>query len=160
MQLSLLGSVISNLLLVLGTAFIAGGIRNTSQTFNQQARSRAGNAVAALCVPACHCSHPLSFIAGQAGARSPKQATLTPAGRPIALGLPVPPAQGIGMNCALLLLGVVAVLLPSLLSETKSEAHENASELWLSRFESIFLLLVYLVYLVFQLVTHRWVRRA
>ncbi|GFR46341.1 hypothetical protein Agub_g7912 [Astrephomene gubernaculifera] len=34
-QLSLLGSVVSNLLLVMGTAFIAGGFRNKMQTFNQ-----------------------------------------------------------------------------------------------------------------------------
>lgn len=35
-QLSLLGSVVSNLLLVLGSAFIAGGIANSTQTYNQQ----------------------------------------------------------------------------------------------------------------------------
>lgn len=34
-QLSLLGSVVSNLLLVMGTAFIAGGIKHKAQTFNQ-----------------------------------------------------------------------------------------------------------------------------
>ncbi|GIL74793.1 hypothetical protein Vretimale_2349 [Volvox reticuliferus] len=34
-QLSLLGSVASNLLLVMGTAFIAGGIKTKAQTFNQ-----------------------------------------------------------------------------------------------------------------------------
>jgi calcium/proton exchanger cax len=35
-QLSLLGSVVGNLLLVLGTAFIAGGVNRKTQTFNQQ----------------------------------------------------------------------------------------------------------------------------
>jgi len=35
-QLSLLGSVVSNLLLVLGSAFIAGGLRGKSQSFNQE----------------------------------------------------------------------------------------------------------------------------
>lgn len=35
-QLSLLGSVISNLLLVMGTAFVAGGILNPEQTFSKQ----------------------------------------------------------------------------------------------------------------------------
>ncbi|KAG2499533.1 hypothetical protein HYH03_002479 [Edaphochlamys debaryana] len=34
-QLSLLGSVVSNLLLVMGTAFIAGGVRHKAQTFSQ-----------------------------------------------------------------------------------------------------------------------------
>jgi hypothetical protein len=35
-QLSLLGSVVSNLLLVLGTAFVAGGVRFSVQRFNKQ----------------------------------------------------------------------------------------------------------------------------
>ncbi|KAJ9517492.1 hypothetical protein QJQ45_025021 [Haematococcus lacustris] len=99
-QLSLLGSVVSNLLLVLGSAFIAGGVKQTTQRFNQ---------------------------------------------------------QGINVNCGLLMVGTLAVILPSLLSETKTEAKEgNTSELALSRFESIFLLLCYACYLLFQLVTHRF----
>lgn len=35
-QLSLLGSVLSNLLLVLGSAFLVGGIVHPSQNFNQE----------------------------------------------------------------------------------------------------------------------------
>ena len=38
-QLSLLGSVVSNLLLVMGTAFLAGGILHPMQTFNKQVRA-------------------------------------------------------------------------------------------------------------------------
>lgn len=35
-KLTLLGSVIGNLLLVMGSAFIAGGLLHSSQSFNQQ----------------------------------------------------------------------------------------------------------------------------
>lgn len=35
-QLSLLGSILSNVLLVLGMAFLVGGIKNPLQTFNQE----------------------------------------------------------------------------------------------------------------------------
>lgn len=37
-QLSLLGSVLSNLLLVLGSAFLIGGIVHPSQNFNQEGK--------------------------------------------------------------------------------------------------------------------------
>ncbi len=36
MKLTLLGSIISNLLLVMGTAFLVGGARFSEQRFNQQ----------------------------------------------------------------------------------------------------------------------------
>ncbi|MEW5306854.1 MAG: hypothetical protein WDW36_009292 [Sanguina aurantia] len=97
-QLSLLGSIVSNLLLVLGSAFLAGGIRHKSQGFNQ---------------------------------------------------------QGVNINSGLLVLSVVAVLLPSLLAETHTEVASHTSELALSRFESLFLIACYGLYLVFQLCTHR-----
>jgi Ca2+:H+ antiporter len=64
-QLTLLGSIVSNLLLVMGSAFVAGGLVSSSQRFNQ---------------------------------------------------------QGVNVNCGLLILATVAVLLPSLLSETHTEA--------------------------------------
>jgi Ca2+:H+ antiporter len=35
-KLTLLGSVIGNLLLVMGSAFIAGGLLHSTQSFNQQ----------------------------------------------------------------------------------------------------------------------------
>jgi len=98
-QLSLLGSVISNLLLVMGTAFIAGGIHRHTQRFNQ---------------------------------------------------------QGINVNCSLLLLGTLIVVLPSLLSETGTETRAGTSELGFSRFMSVFMLIMYACYLIFQLVTHKF----
>lgn len=97
-QLTLLGSIISNLLLVLGSAFIAGGLMHRQQQFSQ---------------------------------------------------------QGINVNCGLLVVATVAIALPSLLSETHTEVTSARSELVLSRFESVFMLLCYGLYLVFQLVTHR-----
>lgn len=38
-QLSLLGSILSNLMLVLGCAFLAGGVRHPIQNFNKSASS-------------------------------------------------------------------------------------------------------------------------
>lgn len=35
-KLTLLGSIISNLLLVMGSAFVAGGLLHPTQSFNQQ----------------------------------------------------------------------------------------------------------------------------
>lgn len=63
--------------------------------------------------------------------------------------------QGVNINSGLLVLSVVAVLLPSLLAETHTEVASHTSELSLSRFESVFLIGCYGVYLVFQLCTHR-----
>lgn len=51
MQLSLLGSVVSNLLLVMGTAFIAGGIKTSTQRFNQQ-----------VCAPSFLCHMPYVML--------------------------------------------------------------------------------------------------
>ena len=38
-QVSLLGSILSNLLLVLGTAFLVGGLRHPEQHFNKTAQT-------------------------------------------------------------------------------------------------------------------------
>ena len=62
--------------------------------------------------------------------------------------------QGVTVNCGLLTLATITVVLPSLLSETKTEVATSTSELILSRFESVWLLACYLLYLFFQLVTH------
>lgn len=103
-QLSLLGSVLSNLLLVLGSAFLIGGIVHPSQNFNQ---------------------------------------------------------EGMTVNSGLLVMSVIAILLPSTLkatgtgNETTDKFYGKSSELNLSRFESVFLLAAYGLYLMFQLCTHR-----
>ncbi|CAL6373806.1 unnamed protein product [Bathycoccus prasinos] len=96
-QLSLLGSILSNMLLVLGCAFLFGGMSRKEQYFN---------------------------------------------------------AEGVMMNFGLLLLAVMGLSLPALLHFTHTELHGTASELALSRFSSTILLLIYLAFLYFQLVTH------
>jgi len=95
-QVSLLGSILSNLLLVLGCAFFAGGLRNREQTFNRMAAS---------------------------------------------------------MNSALLVMGVMCLLFPTVLSATHEEL-EASSSLAVSRVVSGLMLVVYACYLVFQLHTH------
>ncbi|GMH34140.1 hypothetical protein BSKO_01974 [Bryopsis sp. KO-2023] len=104
-QLTLLGSVLGNLLLVLGTAFLIGGLAHPMQSFNQ---------------------------------------------------------QGMSVNSGLLTMAVGSILLPSTLAATHTQSCEeedghscNSSELALSRFESLFMLGAYTLYLVFQLFTHR-----
>lgn len=97
-QLSLLGSVLGNLLLVLGTAFLVGGLAHPRQSFNQ---------------------------------------------------------EGMGVNSGMLLMAVGSILLPSTLSETGTEESKGTSELNLSRFMSVVLLILYALYLIFQLVTHK-----
>lgn len=96
-QLSLLGSVISNMLLVLGSAWFMGGIRHHDQSFN---------------------------------------------------------VEGHGQNFGLLMLAVAACALPTTLRMTGTELHGAASVLDLSRFSSCLMLLMYVAFIVFQLVTH------
>lgn len=50
---------------------------------------------------------------------------------------------------------VVSVMLPTLISSTAVEVKDFRAELALSRFESVLMLVVYGLFLVFQLVTHR-----
>jgi Ca2+/H+ antiporter len=57
----------------------------------------------------------------------------------------------------LLLAAVVAVMLPTLLSSTAEQVKDLRAELALSRFESVLMLVCYGLFLLFQLVTHRWV---
>eukprot|EP01025_Chloroclados_australasicus_P059308 TRINITY_DN7493_c0_g2_i1.p1 TRINITY_DN7493_c0_g2~~TRINITY_DN7493_c0_g2_i1.p1 ORF type:complete len:578 (-),score=85.43 TRINITY_DN7493_c0_g2_i1:630-2279(-) len=98
-QLSLLGSVLSNLLLVLGSSFLVGGIKFPEQSFRQ---------------------------------------------------------SGVTVNNGLLLMAVASILLPSALTATKSgTGAQGSSSLFLSRFEAVFLLCCYCLFLVFQLRTHK-----
>ncbi|GLI69476.1 hypothetical protein VaNZ11_014108 [Volvox africanus] len=72
-QLSLLGSVASNLLLVMGTAFIAGGLKTKAQTFNQTGI----NVNAGMLVLSCFAVMLPSLLdATQSGARSDNRSEL------------------------------------------------------------------------------------
>ena len=96
-QLSLVGSIFSNMLLVLGCAFFAGGVKWKEQRFNK---------------------------------------------------------RGAMTNSSLLCLAVMGVTLPNALHATHTELHGTVSELALSRFSAILLLIMYVVFLYFQLVSH------
>lgn len=67
---------------------------------------------------------------------------------------------GAAINNGLLVMATGSILLPSTLAATGTQSCGNknckGSELALSRFESLFLLGVYTLYLVFQLITHRY----
>jgi Ca2+:H+ antiporter len=99
-QLSLLGSILSNMLLVLGSAFLFGGL-----------------------------AHPKK-------AQTFRKAT----------------AQ---VSSGLLLMAVMGLLFPATLHATKTEMNSGVSELILSRFSSIVMLVAYTAYLFFQLISHR-----
>ena len=96
-QLSLVGSIFSNMLLVLGCAFFAGGVKWPEQRFNK---------------------------------------------------------NGAMTNTSLLCLAVMGVTLPNALHATHTELHGTVSELALSRFSATLLLIMYVVFLYFQLVSH------
>ncbi|XP_078429935.1 vacuolar cation/proton exchanger 3-like [Wolffia australiana] len=98
-QQSLLGSILSNMLLVLGFAFFSGGVvTKKTQFFNK------ASAV---------------------------------------------------LSSGMLLMAVMALLLPAVLHSTRTEAHFGDSELSLSRFSSVIMLMGYAGYLVFHLKSHQ-----
>ncbi|KAF9431970.1 hypothetical protein BGZ76_011461 [Entomortierella beljakovae] len=94
---SLLGSVLSNLLLVLGFCFVAGGIKYSAQTFNQTAAQT---------------------------------------------------------SASLLSLSCLSLLIPAAFNATASSTDQMANIKHLSYGTSIVLLIVYILYLFFQLKTH------
>ena len=97
-QLFLLGSILGNLLLVLGMSFLIGGIKHYEQKF---------------------------------------------------------PAKGTVINMGTLLLGTLALLVPSLLFSTQTAVGNVFVDIaYISRVCSIVLLLLYVAFLAFQLVTH------
>ncbi|KAF9986618.1 hypothetical protein BGZ75_001608 [Mortierella antarctica] len=96
-QASVLGSVLSNLLLVLGFCFVCGGFKYSSQTFNQTAAQT---------------------------------------------------------SASLLSLSCLSLLIPAAFHATATEVDQTANIQHLSYGTSIVLLIVYILYLVFQLKTH------
>ncbi|CAO3571392.1 unnamed protein product [Mortierella alpina] len=96
-QASVLGSVLSNLLLVLGFCFVCGGFKYSSQTFNQTAAQT---------------------------------------------------------SASLLSLSCLSLLIPAAFHATATEVDQTANIQHLSYGTSIVLLIVYVLYLVFQLKTH------
>jgi len=96
-QCTLLGSILSNLLLVLGCAFLAGGCFHHFQSYNQ---------------------------------------------------------AGAATQCSLLSMSVFAIGLPTIYVNILKQDEEWEHMVLVSRYASVFLLIVYFAYLVFQLKTH------
>jgi Ca2+:H+ antiporter len=97
-QCTLVGSILSNLLLVLGTAFLVGGISYKVQTYSQ---------------------------------------------------------QGAATQCTLMMMGVLAIGLPTIYANILHQEEEWEHMVSVSRWSSIFLLITYGAFLYFQLGTHR-----
>ncbi|CAO1629713.1 unnamed protein product [Sympodiomycopsis kandeliae] len=116
-QTSLIGSILSNILLVLGMSFVFGGVHHTENTFQQTAAQASGSimmlSVVAVALPAAY--------------------------------------QG-GMQLNILLSGDGSA--DGLSKHLPSDKDTAAGVLFISRGTSIVLLLVYCLYLVFQLKTH------
>lgn len=121
-QQSLLGSILSNMLLVMGCAFFAGGIvhRNKDQVF-----SKVMFVWLFLFPSAQKCSDSgINVLSVQATAV---------------------------VNSGLLLMAVMGLMFPAVLHFTHSEVRQGASEVVLSRFSSCIMLVAYASYLYFQL---------
>lgn len=127
-QQSLLGSILSNMLLVLGCAFFCGGIvfNNKQQVFNKVDIWR-------MFLPFIQDSCCFLYCIFHATAYlSCMQAIAV-------------------LNSGLLLMAVMGLLFPAVLHFTRTEVHFGRSELALSRFSSCIMLLAYASYLFFQL---------
>jgi len=97
-QCTLVGSILSNLLLVMGTAFLVGGMSYKVQSYSQ---------------------------------------------------------QGAATQCALLMMGVLSIGLPTIYANILKQEEEWEHMVSVSRWSSIFLLIDYGTFLYFQLGTHR-----
>lgn len=111
-------------------------------------------------------AHARTRACAYSSSSSPRHSRPTPPRHPTTPPAPIvcfPRAQsqsfgqaGINVNCGMLILATFAVVLASLLDATQTERNDGHSELALSRFMSICMVLCYGVYLLFQLKTHRW----
>lgn len=97
-QCTLIGSILSNLLLVMGCAFLIGGLSYKVQTYSQ---------------------------------------------------------QGAATQCTLMMMGVLAIGLPTIYANILKQEEEWEHMVSVSRWSSIFLLITYTAFLYFQLGTHR-----
>lgn len=125
-QLSLLGSILSNMLLVLGCAFFCGGLIccKKEQVFNKVG-AQVSYSEDSFCI------FILSFLI-------------------LSLSQVVMQASAV-VNSGLLLMAVMGLVFPAVLHYTHTEVHFGKSELALSRFSSCIMLVAYGAYLVFQL---------
>ncbi|CAO1634687.1 unnamed protein product [Parajaminaea phylloscopi] len=120
-QTSLIGSILSNILLVLGMSFIFGGIHSAEQTF-QQTAAQASGSIMVLSV--------------------------------VAVALPAAYEGGTRMSTLLKSSSVEEAAQRIAASVEDGPLHQGRGILFISRGTSIVLVLVYILYLVFQLRTH------
>ena len=126
-QLSLLGSILSNLLLVLGCAFFCGGlVLQKEQLFNKV------ELLADFLIFFFNCPVVFRAKADMCG----MQAAAV-------------------VNSGLLLMAVMGLLFPAVLHYTHTELYFGKSELALSRFSSCIMLVAYAAYIFFQLKSQR-----
>jgi len=155
-QVSMLGSVLSNLLLVLGSAFLVGGMRHKEQKFNKVA---AVTNSGLLIIAVLALSLPSILDATHEGTGTPVRATPAPAPATRQLGLllghvnasEVPLASG----------ALAAQSGPSWLFGNGSLETETLqggdAPLWLSRFIAAVMLVLYGLLILFQLETHTYI---
>jgi len=133
-QVSMLGSVLSNLLLVLGSAFVVGGIRHKEQKFNKVAAVTNSGlliiTVLALSLPSILDATHEGSGEPAAGARNVTNADVV---------LQVAGTSWVRAN------------------GTLDEEEGGDAPLWLSRFISAVLLALYGLILLFQLLTHTYI---
>jgi len=135
-QLSMLGSVLSNLLLVLGSAFLVGGCRHKEQNFN---RSAAVTNTGLLIFAVLALSLPSILDETHSGAGGVH-------------------AEIVANHTVLVAQQFRKVEAPAWLKGNGSLEAENRpggdAPLWYSRFIAVCMLIMYLLLIVFQLVTH------
>lgn len=126
-QQSLLGSILSNMLLVLGCAFFSGGLvyMKKEQVFNKVTPLLLSTFIMID-------NHSLFYVSLPDTLRFGVQSTAV-------------------VNSGLLLMAVMGLLFPAVLHYTHSEVHFGKSELALSRFSSCVMLIAYAAYLFYQL---------
>lgn len=169
-QVSMLGSVLSNLLLVLGSAFVVGGLRHKEQRFNKAAAATNSGllviAVLALSLPSVlDATHDglggnHTEIISHHTARSVPLHVDVP-GLQVAALVPSLPPSGVMVSTSSMPAGGLLEVLPgagSWLTEkgTLEEETLNGGDapLWLSRILAMALLSLYCMLLFFQLKTH------
>lgn len=170
-QLSLLGSILSNMLLVLGCAFFFGGLKYSSQTFHKEGRITPFAPETEIRQEFCSVR---GCLVSASGRRVENICGRVRSWEPIweAVRHPLPTftrgytyrsiwlshsvllciclCVGVFASCGLLLLGVLGLMLPNILHATHTELHGTKDSLDLSRYIACLMLVMYGAYLVFQ----------
>ena len=132
-QVSMLGSILSNLLLVLGTAFIVGGMKHKEQSFNAVAAvTNSGMLLLSLCGLSLPVILTSTHTGVNPGSISQSHLIVADAGK-----MEINTTVGTNVSHAL-------------------SGNDGSAPIGLSRFIACLMLLTYVFYIVFQLVTHTY----